>query len=337
MKRIAVLGAGSWGTVLANLLLKNGHEVTLWTHKPAQAAEITQQHTNQHYLPDFVLEPELTATADLKTALVGADVVLFVVPTNATREVAKKVVAGLTELQQRPIIVHASKGLEQQTHKRLSEVLAEEMPAATRQAIVVLSGPSHAEDVAAGDITSLTAASNDLAAAETIQQLFMNDYFRVYTNTDVIGVEMGAALKNVIAIGAGALHGLGYGDNTKAALMTRGLAEISRLGVAFGAEPLTFIGLSGVGDLIVTCTSVHSRNWRAGNQLGQGESLAAVLKNMGMVVEGVATTKAAYELAQQKRVDMPITTAIYHVLYEQKDIGTEIATLMKRAGKMELA
>lgn len=337
MKRIAVLGAGSWGTVLANLLLKNGHEVTLWTHKPAQAAEITQQHTNQHYLPDFVLEPELTATADLKTALVGADVVLFVVPTNATREVAKKVVAGLTELQQRPIIVHASKGLEQQTHKRLSEVLAEEMPAATRQAIVVLSGPSHAEDVAAGDITSLTAASNDLAAAETIQQLFMNDYFRVYTNTDVIGVEMGAALKNVIAIGAGALHGLGYGDNTKAALMTRGLAEISRLGVAFGAEPLTFIGLSGVGDLIVTCTSVHSRNWRAGNQLGQGESLAAVLKNMGMVVEGVATTKAAYELAQQKHVDMPITTVIYHVLYEQKDIGTEIATLMKRAGKMELA
>lgn len=337
MKRIAVLGAGSWGTVLANLLLKNGHEVTLWTHKPAQAAEITQQHTNQHYLPDFVLEPELTATADLKTALVGADVVLFVVPTNATREVAKKVVAGLTELQQRPIIVHASKGLEQQTHKRLSEVLAEEMPDATRQAIVVLSGPSHAEDVAAGDITSLTAASNDLAAAETIQQLFMNDYFRVYTNTDVIGVEMGAALKNVIAIGAGALHGLGYGDNTKAALMTRGLAEISRLGVAFGAEPLTFIGLSGVGDLIVTCTSVHSRNWRAGNQLGQGESLVAVLKNMGMVVEGVATTKAAYELAQQKHVDMPITTAIYHVLYEQKDIGTEIATLMKRAGKMELA
>ncbi|MFD1318286.1 NAD(P)H-dependent glycerol-3-phosphate dehydrogenase [Loigolactobacillus zhaoyuanensis] len=337
MKKIAVLGAGSWGTVLANLLLKNGHQVTLWTHKPEQAAEITQQHTNQHYLPDFMLDQNLRATADLTTALTGADVVLFVVPTKATREVAKKVVAVLTELKQQPTIIHASKGLEQQSHKRLSEVLTEEMPVTTRKAIVVLSGPSHAEDVAAGDITSLTAASSDLAAAEMVQRLFMNDYFRVYTNTDVVGVEMGAALKNVIAIGAGALHGLGYGDNTKAALMTRGLAEISRLGVAFGANPLTFIGLSGVGDLIVTCTSVHSRNWRAGNQLGQGEPLDAVLKNMGMVVEGVATTKAAYELAEQKQVEMPITTAIYHVLYQQKDIGTEIASLMQRAGKMELA
>ncbi|MFC6170004.1 NAD(P)H-dependent glycerol-3-phosphate dehydrogenase [Loigolactobacillus jiayinensis] len=337
MKKIAVLGAGSWGTVLANLLLQNGHQVTLWTHKAAQATEITQQHTNQHYLPDFALDPQLSATADLKVALTGVDVILFVVPTNATRQVAKKVVVLLQELQLQPIIVHASKGLEQQSHKRLSEVLTEEIPATLRQAIVVLSGPSHAEDVAAGDITSLTAASTDLAAAEVVQDLFMNDYFRIYTNTDVIGVEMGAALKNVIAIGAGALHGLGYGDNTKAALMTRGLAEISRLGVAFGAQPLTFIGLSGVGDLIVTCTSVHSRNWRAGNQLGQGESLDAVLKNMGMVVEGVATTKAAYELAQQQHVDMPITTAIYHVLYQNCNIGTEIATLMKRAGKMELA
>ncbi len=337
MKKIAVLGAGSWGTVLANLLVKNGHQVTLWTHRADQATEIMTQQTNHRYLADFKLDPRLVATADLAAALADVEVILFVIPTNATRQVARKVVTVLQRSQRQPIIIHASKGLEQQSHKRLSVVLAEEIPAAMRQAIVVLSGPSHAEDVAAGDITSLTAASSDLAAAETVQQLFMNDYFRVYTNTDVVGVEMGAALKNVIAIGAGALHGLGYGDNTKAALMTRGLAEISRLGVAFGAQPLTFIGLSGVGDLIVTCTSVHSRNWRAGNQLGQGESLEAVLKNMGMVVEGVATTKAAYELAQQQQVDMPITTAIYHVLYENKDIGTEIATLMKRAGKMELA
>lgn len=337
MKKIAVLGAGSWGTVLANLLFENGNAVTLWTRNPKQVAEINQQHTNQHYLPKFQLNAKLPATSDLTKALTAAEVVLFVVPTNATRSVAKQAVKALADLHIKPLIVHASKGLEQQTHKRLSRVLAEEIPVQLRQAIVVLSGPSHAEDVAAGDITSLTAASADLKAAEVIQQLFMNDYFRVYTNPDVVGVEMGAALKNVIAIGAGALHGLGYGDNTKAALMTRGLAEISRLGAAFGANPLTFIGLSGVGDLIVTCTSVHSRNWRAGNQLGQGQTLKTVLQNMGMVVEGVATTKAAYELAQQKEVEMPITTAIYHVLYQQKDIRTEIANLMRREGKMELA
>ena len=199
----------------------------------------------------------------------------------------------------------------------------------------MISGPSHAEDVATHDITTLTAASDDLKLAEKVQKLFMNDYFRLYTNTDVIGVEIGAALKNVIAIGAGALHGLGYGDNTKAALMTRGLAEISRVGVKLGAEPLTFIGLSGVGDLIVTCTSVHSRNWRAGNALGQGEKLPDVLKNMGMVVEGVSTTKVAHQMARELDVDMPITDAIYQVLYENAPIRTVITDLMKRSGKPE--
>ncbi|KMO65266.1 glycerol-3-phosphate dehydrogenase, partial [Lacticaseibacillus rhamnosus] len=178
-------------------------------------------------------------------------------------------------------------------------------------------------------------ASADLSLAKKVQRLFMNDYFRLYTNTDVIGVEIGAALKNVIAIGAGALHGLGYGDNTKAALMTRGLAEISRVGVKLGADPLTFIGLSGVGDLIVTCTSVHSRNWRAGNALGQGEKLPDVLKNMGMVVEGVSTTKVAHHMASELGVDMPITDAIYQVLYEDAPIRTVITDLMKRTGKPE--
>ena len=199
----------------------------------------------------------------------------------------------------------------------------------------MISGPSHAEDVATHDITTLTAASEDLPLAKKVQQLFMNDYFRLYTNTDVIGVEIGAALKNVIAIGAGALHGLGYGDNTKAALMTRGLAEISRVGVKLGAEPLTFIGLSGVGDLIVTCTSVHSRNWRAGNALGQGEKLSDVLKNMGMVVEGVSTTKVAHHMARELGVDMPITDAIYQVLYENAPIRAVITDLMQRSGKPE--
>ncbi|ANY14274.1 NAD(P)H-dependent glycerol-3-phosphate dehydrogenase [Latilactobacillus curvatus] len=334
--KIAVLGAGSWGTILANLLVENGHQVELWGNDPKKVAEINEQHTNTHYLPDFKIDPQLHATIDLNVALDQVDVVLFVIPTQAIRAVAEQIVPVMIAKKVKPVIVTASKGLEQGTHKRISEVLTEAIPETNRNGIVVLSGPSHAEDVAQKDITTLTAASSDLIQAQWIQEIFMNDYFRLYTNPDVVGVEMGAALKNVIALGAGALNGLGYGDNTKAALMTRGLAEISRLGVAMGANPLTFIGLSGVGDLIVTGTSVHSRNWRAGNALGKGQKLADVLANMGMVVEGVATCKAAYELAQQRSVDMPITRAIYNVLYEDCDIKTEIAHLMRRSGKPEI-
>ena len=334
--KIAVLGAGSWGTILANLLVENGHQVELWGNDPKKVAELNEQHTNTHYLPDFKIDPQLHATIDLNVALDQVDVVLFVIPTQAIRAVAEQIVPVMIAKKVKPVIVTASKGLEQGTHKRISEVLTEAIPETNRNGIVVLSGPSHAEDVAQKDITTLTAASSDLIQAQWIQEIFMNDYFRLYTNPDVVGVEMGAALKNVIALGAGALNGLGYGDNTKAALMTRGLAEISRLGVAMGANPLTFIGLSGVGDLIVTGTSVHSRNWRAGNALGKGQKLADVLANMGMVVEGVATCKAAYELAQQRSVDMPITRAIYNVLYEDCDIKTEIAYLMRRSGKPEI-
>lgn len=334
--KIAVLGAGSWGTILANLLVENGHQVELWGNDPKKVAEINEQHTNTHYLPDFKIDPQLHATIDLNVALDQVDVVLFVIPTQAIRAVAEQIVPVMITKKVKPVIVTASKGLEQGTHKRISEVLTEAIPETNCNGIVVLSGPSHAEDVAQKDITTLTAASSDLIQAQWIQEIFMNDYFRLYTNPDVVGVEMGAALKNVIALGAGALNGLGYGDNTKAALMTRGLAEISRLGVAMGANPLTFIGLSGVGDLIVTGTSVHSRNWRAGNALGKGQKLADVLANMGMVVEGVATCKAAYELAQQRSVDMPITRAIYNVLYEGCDIKTEIAHLMRRSGKPEI-
>lgn len=334
--KIAVLGAGSWGTILANLLVENGHQVEFWGNDPKKVAEINEQHTNTHYLPDFKIDPQLHATIDLNVALDQVDVVLFVIPTQAIRAVAEQIVPVMIAKKVKPVIVTASKGLEQGTHKRISEVLTEAIPETNRNGIVVLSGPSHAEDVAQKDITTLTAASSDLIQAQWIQEIFMNDYFRLYTNPDVVGVEMGAALKNVIALGAGALNGLGYGDNTKAALMTRGLAEISRLGVAMGANPLTFIGLSGVGDLIVTGTSVHSRNWRAGNALGKGQKLADVLANMGMVVEGVATCKAAYELAQQRSVDMPITRAIYNVLYEDCDIKTEIAYLMRRSGKPEI-
>ncbi|MSD83605.1 NAD(P)H-dependent glycerol-3-phosphate dehydrogenase [Lactobacillus curvatus] len=334
--KIAVLGAGSWGTILANLLVENGHQVELWGNDPQKVAEINEHHTNTHYLPDFKIDPKLHATVDLNVALDQVDVVLFVIPTQAIRAVAEQIVPVMVAKKIKPVIVTASKGLEQGTHKRISVVLAEAIPETNRNGIVVLSGPSHAEDVAQKDITTLTAASSDLIQAQWIQEIFMNDYFRLYTNPDVVGVEMGAALKNVIALGAGALNGLGYGDNTKAALMTRGLAEISRLGVAMGANPLTFIGLSGVGDLIVTGTSVHSRNWRAGNALGKGQKLADVLANMGMVVEGVATCKAAYELAQQRSVEMPITRAIYNVLYEDCDIKSEIAHLMRRSGKPEI-
>ncbi|WP_407892082.1 NAD(P)H-dependent glycerol-3-phosphate dehydrogenase [Lacticaseibacillus sp. N501-2] len=335
VKKIAVLGAGSWGSVLANLLVENGHDVALWTHDPKQIPEINDQHTNAHYLGDFKFHDALKATADLSQAVAHADVILFVVPTNAVRSVAKQVKPLLEASREKPIIAHAAKGLERGSKDRVSQVLESVLPDALHSGIVVISGPSHAEDVATKDITTLAAASKSLAAATAIQKLFMNDYFRLYTNQDVIGVELGAALKNVIAIGAGALHGLGYGDNTKAALMTRGLAEITRLGVRLGADPMTFIGLSGVGDLIVTCTSVHSRNWRAGNGLGLGQSVQAVLDNMGMVVEGYSTAKVVHELAGELNVEMPISDAIYRVLYENAPIKDVIADLMKRAGKPE--
>lgn len=331
-QKIAVLGPGSWGTALAKVLVENGHDVTIWGREADQIAEINEHHTNKHYLPDLVLPTDLKAELDLKTAVTGADAVLFVVPTKAIRSVAQQLVE---VMDTKPVIIHASKGLEQGSHKRLSQVLMEEIPEAKRKDVVVLSGPSHAEEVAVRDITTITAASKNLSYAEYVQTLFMNDYFRIYTNDDVIGVETGAALKNIIALGSGAIHGLGFGDNAKAAIMTRGLAEISRLGVAMGADPLTFIGMSGVGDLIVTCTSVHSRNWRAGDLLGRGHNLQEVLDNMGMIVEGVSTTKAAYELSRELKVEMPITETIYSVLYEGADVNEAAKLIMLRDGRSE--
>lgn len=334
-EKIAVLGAGSWGSILASVLDENGHDVRLWSYNPKQVEELNTQHTNSHYIKNFSFSPSLVAYSDLASAISGVDAILFVVPTKAVRSVAHEVAEILVAQHAKPELIHASKGIEQKTYKRISEVLQEEIPAENRQAITVLSGPSHAEDVARHDITLITAASASPEAAKYTQKLFMTSYFRVYTNPDVIGVEIGAALKNIIALGAGALHGLGYGDNAKAALMTRGLAEISRLGTSFGADPLTFIGLSGVGDVIVTATSANSRNWRAGDELGKGQSLDDVVSHMGMVIEGVATTKAAYELSQKRGVSMPITEAIYQVLYEGKDIKTAISDLMQREGRAE--
>lgn len=322
---IAVLGPGSWGTALAQVLNDNGHSVRIWGNIPEQIDEINEQHTNTRYFKDIVLDEKIKGYKDLAETLDGVDAVLFVVPTKVTRLVAKQVAQAL---KHKVIVMHASKGLEPDSHKRLSEVLEEEIPADFRSEIVVVSGPSHAEETIVRDLTLISAASKDLETASYVQNLFSNNYFRLYTNNDVIGVETAGALKNIIAVGAGALHGLGYGDNAKAAIIARGLTEITRLGVAMGANPLTYSGLSGVGDLIVTGTSVHSRNWRAGDLLGKGEKLEDIEANMGMVIEGISTTKAAYELAQELNVYMPITQAIYSVIYQGASIQDAIKEIM---------
>ncbi|MDO4902676.1 MAG: NAD(P)H-dependent glycerol-3-phosphate dehydrogenase [Limosilactobacillus sp.] len=329
-EKIAVLGAGSWGSTLANVLTLNGHSVKLWARNQEQVDLLNKEHINPKYMKDFVYSSDLVATTDMKDAVEGASVILIVIPTKALRFVTEQLNKVLDELGQTSLLIHATKGLEQNTYKRPSEMIAEDIDEAHRSGIVVLSGPSHAESVSIKDMTAVTAACEDTQKAKIVQKLFSNNYFRVYTNSDVIGAEFGAALKNIIAIGAGALQGLGYHDNARAALITRGLAEIRRLGVAFGANPMTFIGLSGVGDLVVTATSKNSRNWRAGFQLGEGKKLDDVMQNMGMVIEGVYTTKAAYELSRKRQVKMPITEALYEVLYEGKDIKDAISQLMNR-------
>ena len=334
--KIAVLGAGSWGSVLANLLVGNNEEVMLWSRDSEQVVTMNRWHINPQYMKDFKYSPDLKATDDMEEAVRDAEYILMVIPTKGLREVAGNLNKILVKLDQKPLLIHATKGLEQETYKRPSQMLAEEIDEDHRQDIVVLSGPSHAEDVAIQDMTAVTAACANLTAAERVQKLFSNNFFRVYTNDDVIGAEFGGALKNIIAIGAGALQGLGYKDNARAALITRGLAEIRRLSVAFGANPFTFIGLSGVGDLVVTATSKNSRNWRAGYQLGQGRQLEDVISNMGMVIEGIYTAKAAYELAQKRNVKMPITEALYRVLYEGEDIETAITNLMSRKATSEM-
>lgn len=331
-EKIAILGPGSWGTALAQVLNDNGHQVCLWGDSQEQIDEINQKHTNTRYFKDIVIDEKIKATTDLKEALKDVNAILFVVPTKVTRIVAKQVAE---TLDHKVIMMHASKGLEPGTHERLSTVISEEVPAELRSEIVVVSGPSHAEETIVRDITLITAASRDLEAAKYVQALFSNHYFRLYTNSDVIGVETAGALKNIIAVGAGALHGLGYGDNAKAAVITRGLAEITRLGVKLGADPLTYSGLSGVGDLIVTGTSVHSRNWRAGDALGRGEKLEDIERNMGMVIEGISTTKVAYEIAQELGVYMPITTAIYKSIYEGAGIKESILGMMSNEFRSE--
>jgi glycerol-3-phosphate dehydrogenase (NAD(P)+) len=333
MEKITVLGAGSWGTALAMVLANNNHDCLLWSHRENQAMEINFEHTNKKYLPNTILPNNLRATNDFGIAITHATTIIIAVPTKAIREVCQEMKDLLTE---KKLLVHVSKGIEPNSLKRISEMIEEELPTNLVEAIVVLSGPSHAEEVVLHHPTTITAASENLKAAKKIQDLFMNNSFRVYTNDDVIGVEIGAALKNVIGLAAGIVDGLGYGDNAKAALITRGLAEISRLGISLGAEAYTFSGLTGMGDLIATCTSVHSRNWKAGNLLGKGATLEAVLEEVGMVVEGVRTTKAAYQLAQKQQVSMPITEALYSVLFENVNPKEAVDNLMMRTKKHEL-
>lgn len=333
VEKITVLGAGSWGTALAMVLAENGHDTLLWSHREDQATEIAQGHTNERYLPNLTLPTTLRATANLQNATAHADIFIVAVPTKAIREVCQQ----LNDYLIKPaLFVPVSKGIEPHTHKRVSEMILESVLPQYVDDVVALSGPSHAEEVVKHHPTTITAACVNLSAAEKVQDLFMNQYFRVYTNEDIIGVEIGGALKNVIALAAGITDGLGYGDNAKAALITRGLAEITRLGVKMGGNPFTFSGLTGMGDLIVTCTSVHSRNWRAGNLLGQGHKQQEVLAQMGMVVEGVRTTQAAYQLAHKYEVVMPITNALYAVLFEDEEPKVEVDKLMMRMKKREI-
>lgn len=331
--KVAVLGAGSWGTALAMVLADNKHDVRLWGKNEQQIAEINEKHTNHRYLSDVLLPENIKGYLSLEDALQEVEIAVIAVPTKAIREVIQKV----AEVRQNPItFVHVSKGIEPDTLMRISEMIEQEMPAELLHAIVALSGPSHAEEVALRHPTTVAVASKDMEVAEQIQDLFINKNFRVYTNPDLVGMEIGGALKNIIALAAGISDGIGYGDNAKAALITRGIAEISRLGTKMGANPLTFAGLTGIGDLVVTCTSVHSRNWRAGNLLGKGHNLQEVLDNMGMIVEGVRTTKAAYQLAKKYEVNMPITDALYRVLFHDVSGKEAVDELMSRGKKHEM-
>lgn len=329
MAKITVYGAGSWGTALAVSMGKAGHEVALFGRNPDEMSLMDQRRENLRYLPGVVLPQTVKPTTD-RAELKDSEMLVLSVPSHSVRETAQKI---RTHLKPGTIVVNTAKGLEEGSHKRLSEVLCEELP---DNPIVVLSGPSHAEEVGKDMPTTVVVASRDSAAAEAVQDRMMTPKFRVYTNPDTIGVELGGAFKNIIALCAGFADGLGFGDNTRAALMTRGIAEITRLGVAIGGNPLTFAGLAGVGDLIVTCTSQHSRNRRAGVALGQGKPLDQVLKEVGMVVEGVRTTRVAYELSRQYGISMPITEQAYQVLFEGTDPKAAVSALMMRGKKHEI-
>ena len=324
--KTAVIGSGAWGTALAIRLCKNGHDVTMWTYDKNLIPEMEVTRRNPR-LPGAVLPEGLKISGDYACAA-GAKLVVMASPSFPLRSVSRGVAPYIDE---DAIVVSVTKGLEAGTHLRMSEVVAQE----TGKDVVVLTGPSHAEEVSIDVPTGLLSASADQKKAEFEQDAFMSDTLRVYTSADPVGAELGAALKNVIALCAGITDGLGFGDNTKAMLMTRGLTETARLGVAMGAKKETFTGLAGVGDLIVTCTSMHSRNRRAGILIGQGKDVQTAMEEVGAVVEGYYAAKSAYELGKAKGIDMPITAAAYQVLYEGADVRQAVQALLTRERKPE--
>lgn len=329
MSKIAVYGSGGWGTALSVMCCGAGHSVSLWSPFPQELEDIRRDGEHKRLLPGVRVPAEICLTGNDDIAR-GADLVVFAVPSFAVRQTAKRIAPHIAPGQ---VVVNVAKGLEEDSLKRLSQVLGEEIPDAR---VVVLSGPSHAEEVSRGIPTAVAAASASAEAAMLAQDTFMGPNFRIYVNSDMVGVELGGALKNSIALAAGICDGLGLGDNTKAALMTRGIAEMARLGTAMGGAPETFAGLTGIGDLIVTCTSMHSRNRRAGIFIGEGLSAQQAIEKVGMTVEGYKTTHAAYQLAGKAGVEMPIVTECYRILFEGKEPRSAISDLMGRAKKHEL-
>lgn len=330
--KISVLGAGGWGTTLGILLHYNGHDVTLWEYRKSYANKLNKKRENIDLLPGIKIPKEINITNKLEESTTDQHLLVLAVPSQFLRSAVKKIKSyNIKET----ILVSVAKGIEKNTLLTMSQMLKDVHPSLEDEQIGVLSGPSHAEEVAKMIPTTVTAASTSLDTAKSIQAAFMTSYFRVYSSTDILGVELGGAFKNVIAIGAGIIDGAGFGDNTKAAIMTRGVAEISRLGLAMGARPETFAGLSGMGDLIVTCMSKHSRNRYVGEQLGKGKNLKQVLKSMEMVAEGVETSRSASQLAKKHSVETPITNEVYKILFEDKDPIKATTDLMTRDMKTE--
>jgi glycerol-3-phosphate dehydrogenase (NAD(P)+) len=326
-ERIAVLGAGSWGATLAGVLAENGHAVSLWEFDAAAAQALAATRTLK-VLPDLRLPKSVEVTHDLKRALTDRPVVLSVTPSEFVRSTMKAVQA-TDALSPKAVIISASKGLEEKSLKRMSEIILQEV-GGTLDRIAILSGPSHAEEVCRHLPTAVVSASQNVDLARRVQAMFTQEFFRVYAHSDMLGVELGGTLKNVLAIGCGISDGLGFGDNTKALIMTRGLNELSRLGVKMGADLLTFFGLTGMGDLIVTCLSQHSRNRLFGEKIGQGKTPAQALKEMTMVTEGYKTSAAAFELAKSLKIECPLFHEIYQILYQGKNPKASMHDLMER-------
>ncbi|MBI3195120.1 MAG: NAD(P)H-dependent glycerol-3-phosphate dehydrogenase [Ignavibacteriae bacterium] len=330
--QISVLGAGSWGTALAILLHYNSHQVVLWGHRLEHTEELKQYRENVRLLPGAHLPNEITITSDLEFSIEHAELLVTAVPSQFLRSVIETV---KEKDFSKTIFVNVAKGIENQSLKTMSQVLLEVLPTARKENIATLSGPSFAEEVAKEIPTAVVAASENLETAKSIQQVFMTPYFRVYSSDDLRGVELGGSIKNVMAIASGIADGANYGDNTKAMIMTRGTVELTRLGVALGAKQKTFAGLSGIGDLIVTCMSKHSRNRHVGEEIGKGRKLKDILAEMEMVAEGVATTRSLHNLAKGLSVEMPIVDAVYQILFEEKDPIKATFDLMTRDAKEE--